>query len=352
MENGSSNWLRDVHITGYKSLYDVRMDPTRVNVIIGEPNTGKSNLLEALSFLGPSYGVWRGFFPWVRARNLNELMSGQDANASFTIHTSIAEAGILKVQEGMEVAYRYFVNKKGDNASEGWYNYSKLLNTGLRADRRTPNYKLGRGKALYPSPVKYYSYEKDISHEELNLELVNFLLPPHGSNFYQLANSLGVEKLLGPLLSDLAFLGYTRYELRPDYRELAFYHLESNESIRLDLMADTLTRMIFYYAAIHTNRESIILLEEPEAHSFPDYVYRLGNWIMEDRGLNQFFIATHSPYLLRAILEKSGPEVTVFLADWNSQHGTRLQPLSKKAMGFILQDVEAAFSNFQNLGDL
>lgn len=35
------------------------------------------------------------------------------------------------------------------------------------------------------------------------------------------------------------------------------------------MSSDTLQRMLFYHAAIVSNRDSVLVFEEPEAHAFP-----------------------------------------------------------------------------------
>lgn len=46
------NAITTLRIQNFKSSKDVTMTPRRVNIIIGEPNVGKSNILEAISLLG------------------------------------------------------------------------------------------------------------------------------------------------------------------------------------------------------------------------------------------------------------------------------------------------------------
>lgn len=56
-------------------------------------------------------------------------------------------------------------------------------------------------------------------------------------------------------------------------------------------IADTLQRMIFYKAAIESNSESALVFEEPEAHSYPPFISKVTQDIIQsDR--NQFFITT------------------------------------------------------------
>lgn len=45
------NAIKLLRIQNFKSIKDVTMKPRRVNIIIGEPIVGKSNILEAMSLL-------------------------------------------------------------------------------------------------------------------------------------------------------------------------------------------------------------------------------------------------------------------------------------------------------------
>jgi AAA15 family ATPase/GTPase len=45
--------IKKLSIKGFKSVRQLDLDCRRVNVFIGEPNTGKTNILEALAFWCP-----------------------------------------------------------------------------------------------------------------------------------------------------------------------------------------------------------------------------------------------------------------------------------------------------------
>ena len=58
MENNTpntNNFLNWVEIKNFKSIKELRLDCKRVNVFIGKPNVGKSNILEGLGLLGARY---------------------------------------------------------------------------------------------------------------------------------------------------------------------------------------------------------------------------------------------------------------------------------------------------------
>jgi predicted ATP-dependent endonuclease of OLD family len=72
----------------------------------------------------------------------------------------------------------------------------------------------------------------------------------------------------------------------------------------INLVADTLQRLFFYKAAIATNKNAILLFEEPEAHMFPPYIAKFTTDIIFDENDNQYFIATHSPFVITDFIEE------------------------------------------------
>lgn len=58
----------------------------------------------------------------------------------------------------------------------------------------------------------------------------------------------------------------------------------------------------------------MIILEEIEAHSYPPYISKVTNCILDDES-NQYFITTHSPYVVNDFLEKKDKDVAIYLVD-------------------------------------
>ena len=79
-------------------------------------------------------------------------------------------------------------------------------------------------------------------------------------------------------------------------------------------LADSLQRLIFYKAAIESNHGKTICFEEPEAHTFPPYISNIVDIIIRNDN-NQYFITTHSPYVVNTLLESAGEELAVFAVD-------------------------------------
>ena len=81
-------------------------------------------------------------------------------------------------------------------------------------------------------------------------------------------------------------------------------------------LADSLQRLIFYKTAIAGNNGKVICFEEPEAHTFPPYISNVVNDIISDTR-NQYFITTHSPYVVNSLLESVGEDLAVYVVDLN-----------------------------------
>ena len=99
-------------------------------------------------------------------------------------------------------------------------------------------------------------------------------------------------------------------------------------------MADTFQRLFFYLAAIESNKNSVLLFEEPEAHSFPPYVKLLADRISEDID-NQYFIATHSPYLLSTLLENLKDDEINIAITYFDDYETKIKLLSPEELSEV-----------------
>jgi len=94
-----------------------------------------------------------------------------------------------------------------------------------------------------------------------------------------------------------------------------------------------------------------LLFEEPEAHSYPTYVAQLGQHIVESRN-NQFFIVTHSPYLITEILEEMltddelKPELAIFAA-YYEDYQTKVNQLSEEEIIAVRADGLDVFFNMR-----
>ena len=102
------------------------------------------------------------------------------------------------------------------------------------------------------------------------------------------------------------------------------------------LVSDTLQRIIFHLIAIETNKNSVIVFEEPESHAFPYYTKYLAERIALDKANNQYFIATHNPYLLLSILEKAHKDDVAIFITYFEDYQTKVRPLSEEELEEIM----------------
>jgi len=110
------------------------------------------------------------------------------------------------------------------------------------------------------------------------------------------------------------------------------------------VVSDTLQRVVFHIAAMETNRDSILIFEEPEAHSFPFYTKYIAERIAFDES-NQYFISTHNPYFLLAVLEKTPKENIAIFVTYLRDYQTQVKALSEQELEEILDlDVDVFFN--------
>lgn len=155
----------------------------------------------------------------------------------------------------------------------------------------------------------------------------DFLRPVAGENLMQL---LLTHKSLRQLVADLLQEYDLRVVLKPQESRIEIQKEENAVIIAYPyiVLSDTLQRLIFHLIAIESNKNAILILEEPEAHAFPYHTKYLAERIARDSS-NQYFISTHNPYFLLSILEKAPQQdVNVFLTYWKDKQ-TRVRMLKE-----------------------
>ena len=134
-------------------------------------------------------------------------------------------------------------------------------------------------------------------------------------------------------------IGY-RLWLRPHDNEIEVAK-DSDEmvvtSFPYAMASETLQRTTFYTAAIETNKNSVIVLEEPEAHSFPEETRLLGERIALDENGNQYFIVTHNPYFLMPLFSKARKEDLAINIVYVEDYQTRVRPLKEEEFSELFE---------------
>lgn len=332
MDNPISHFTKTVSINNFKSVKDVVLsDCRRINVLIGRPNVGKSNILEALALFDVP------FLANTSARSLKSLVRVENSTDLFYDGSPFNEvevrvdSGMLALGKGANHILRLRLDIEGNVSN---YTFAQPLTL---STRKTPE--------VYPDVLAYF-FPKRFTAESVNID---FLLPPSGANLMetvsrlpQLRSSLaGLFQAYG--LKMVFDMGSQQIKAMKDNNETVSYLIPFNS------LADSLQRLIFFKAAIESNHNRILCFEEPEAHTFPPYVTSVVNSII-DSADNQFFVTTHSPYVMSALLGSCREDLAVFAVDMD-HNATVVKRLSDEQLQAAYDNGMDMFFNLETLLD-
>ncbi len=349
------NHIKNIEIKNFKSIRNQRIDDCRrINVFIGYPNVGKSNILEALSLFSIDDSNLN-FSSFIRIEDYTTLFFDGEISQRSEIKINDKHRIIGKFTNE-SIAFEKQFEREGtfferndsgniilDNSADVSIGSSfKLGEKGKLFDFKFGS--IGRQKEL--SQVKKYEFVKNLNHSTNGYSSLNF---PFGENIF---NIISTHKTLKTEVSEL-FEPY-KLELIYDRRLQEFTILKrtgfESFSIPYSLIADTLQRLIFYKSAILSNKEKVLLLEEPEAHMFPPYISKLTSDIVNDENENQFFLASHSPFVLNDLIssvEKN--ELSVYIVSYENETGeTLVHRMTEKDVNEAYQFGYDFFMNIDN----
>ena len=297
--------INQLKVRNFKSILSLNLDCRRINVLIGRPNTGKSNILESLALLSFGFHGWTNndAHLYVRFESPSNLFYDEGLDSHVEISTDLSALS-LRFEDGR------FKGGSGKASLAG--DYSQLHLSGSRDDS--------------VQTIKLYKFYVQDQFPRLGSE---YLLPPIGENLVSLLLSNGeLRSAIHDLFSDFGF----RLGIRKQEHKLEVIKQTDDVIISYpyNLASDTLQRLVFYLAAILTNRESVLVFEEPEAHAFPYYTKYLAELIALDDRDNQYFITTHNPYFLLPILEKADKDEVAVFVTYFEDYQTKVKPLTSE----------------------
>ncbi|MGC9435299.1 MAG: AAA family ATPase [Methanomicrobiales archaeon] len=353
--------INRLEIRHFKSIKNLELDCKRVNVFIGEPNTGKSNILEALGLLSwsahrrgktgkketeisyyqysvqdldleyedasgnryPGQSRISELHEFIRYKRLDDIFF--QADTTEPIQISIEDTG--KVTLNLAITH-----------GKGKITVESDPQTKKTASRITlDNYGHGIGLARQCSEfdfIKYYHFKNIVTFPD---QMADFLLPPTGRNLFSvIVNNKKIRDDVKDLFNEVPF----EFVLDTAEHQINFQKKKDNitYSFPYIIASDTLRHIAFYLVALESNQRSTLVFEEPEAHAFPYYVKWLGERIALYSADNQFFIVTHNPYLISALMEKTTTEdlnvVVTYMKDNQTQTYSLTDDEIRDIMGF------------------
>ncbi|KPV61903.1 MAG: recombination protein F [Candidatus Bathyarchaeota archaeon BA2] len=310
--------IKSLEIENFKSIKYLKLDCKRINLFIGEPNTGKSNILEAIGLLShvPHYGPLRGIRRFVRFENMRDLFYDRALENKVNISFD-GNALETTFKDGLFYG-NYF---KGKEPSVQLFNY---------------NYEGSGGVSLLHPDLVQFKFYRFAVMENFPNQQSDFLRPPNGDNLLAVILTRKDLRALTKQIFDrfgLALVfepqeGRIRVQKQLEDIIIAFPY---------SLASETLQRLFFFLTAIHSNKNSILAFEEPEAHAFPHYTKYLAEVIALDKNENQYFISTHNPYFLLSVLEKTPKNEIAIFNTHLENYQTKVKALTEDEMKEVLE---------------
>jgi len=327
--------IQQLSIKNFKSIKDLELPCKKLNVIIGEPNSGKSNIIEALCLQSQN----------AISQELNKVIFRYKTLGQLFYDFNITNPIVVNSGEKNSVL-KYVI--RSDGSIENQFSY--LLDS--EKDKESPTLISHDGKIIQygnmgSTNVHYYEYKRLTSFSNSYLP---HLAVPFGENLPVLLLSNAEYK---KWVSDFLKSKGLKLTLMPTENDISVSKLIDDEiySFPYFTLSETLQRIIFYIIALKSNKNNVLLFDEPESNTFPFYTKYLAERIALDK-TNQFFITTHNPYLLLSLIEKSKlEEINVCIARMEN-YQTTLSILKPDQISTVLDLTSDVFFNFDKILDL
>lgn len=325
--------INNIEISNFKSIKHLKIDGCKkINVFVGQPNAGKSNILEALGLFGMLNFTKISIENIVRFNNYDELFFEGNILEEIKI---IIDSVELKINQN-KISFK---SKK-----ENYIGLKDELKYGFHSSEFTNEMD---SHSLVCKIKKYLFKEEGDFNESYNDKSLNF---PFGEDLGRIISSY-------PKLREVVNKFFKQNNLKvlieKNTNELkVFKEFKDGTVFTLpyNLIADTLQRLIFYKAAIMSNEKAVLLFEEPEAHCFEPYILEFTNDVKYDDNGNQFFIVTHSDFIIKEFLrdEESKENTNIYLVN-NVDGETQVKLLEKHKNEDVYEYGMNVFFNFESL---
>jgi AAA15 family ATPase/GTPase len=331
--------VNNLLIRNYKSISDLEIKTKRVNIFIGEHNSGKSNILEALSWFSIN-ALDKNVFPEMfRFKNATDFFYDFDASRPIEIKTNdlnlvirYAKNESSAIQSELE-GLIYSSDLEIDPLVENdWHNLkNKFPDANFCAFRFLFDGQIEAINGHLESSFRTYIFKKLKSFRN---NYRPFLNPPYGENIPSLLlSNKEYKELVSAIFKEKGF----RLMLKPNEGDINMAKDVHDElySYPYTSISETIQRVVFYMLAIESNKNAVLVLDEPESNTFPMYTKQLAELIALDNS-NQYFIVTHDPYLLSSLLSKApSNDLSVFITKMED-YKTQVSKVDEKDLSALL----------------
>ena len=325
-----TNQIDHLLIENFKSIKRCELSCCkRINLFIGNTNSGKSNALEALSLFSLPFlkeNTSKKISTFIRIENAGELFYNGNWEQPITIKTNIGTSTISNDRdEGLTVEIE-------THNGNGKY----------RIDDRL-NFRFGRNKEYLPV-IRKYTFPSETGIKKAHSR---YLIPPFGLNLPDvIERNAALKKEISDLLAEY---------------KLSLVFDKANQSLKLmrphkngkniflmpyHSIGETLQRIIFYKAAMASNQDAVLLFEEAEADAFPTCIPHITQEMIHKKD-NQYFVATHSPHILNDLWENGQDELAVFIFKYRRGQ-TEIRQLSENELREVNQNGMDLFSTSES----
>jgi hypothetical protein len=351
--------IKELQIRNYKSVRAADLSCKRVNVFIGPPCSGKSNILQAIALLNIfgdrnrmyddeelnwMLGIscwadvfWGGLHEWHYS---GEKERPTKYPVSIRALRKSGETVTVKVDEVIEI--RPAIEKDIGVEEEEYHRvecsgstvayvvplsfaYELLSRTDLR---RFAFYRFRLRRHDDPVPV-FIPVEEEV-----------FLAPPFG---YNLGLILNRDEALRQRIEACTYKLELEKQIWSGENNKVFFKCGRIEGIAFHSLPETLQRFIFYLTATYHNMEMVVAIDDLDP-IYPSFSACIARAIAANR-FNQYFISTHDPFFLLCLLrEVPTKELNVFGTELDGGE-TKVHVLTEKLEEKIL--VEDLYSFFK-----
>ena len=335
--------IEKITIENYKSIDHCSIDNcNEINLLVGPPNSGKSNIIENLSlFTLPIFDSRKT--KKIKLKDIIRFGDKLDLFKSSADEILKANTSLIKknnLQINLELKLNTLRGNSKDNILDFKFEFEQFLllktaeivklsydfNSSFKVEINEfndhKNYRSG-------TFVKYYKFIESI--KSINLENES-LTPYWGENLGEVIYFN--EDLQKYIQKELQKIGMSLSIIKNDKTPKAQLTDKNGVSLLFDfyMLADTFQRIVFYKAAILSNKENILLFEEPEAHCYEPYMIDFVNDILNSGNDNQYFIVTHSDFILQEFLrdEENRYRTNIYMIKNEPNQGTKVKLIEKE----------------------